>query len=152
MCNKLNELGHRNCIIHMDGASYHVRNTERAPSKSADKPTMVAWLKKQIQLEREMEDNGCTENDNNSKEEVEPDFENMSKAQLFELIQQRTEGKEAKYNTNEIASERGHTILKTPPYHSELQPIEGVKEPSGRAKHGKRSDTHGSPQAKQGFL
>jgi len=122
MCNKLNELGHRNCIIHMDGASYHVRNTERAPSKSANKPTMVAWLKQQLQMEREMEDNNCDDRE----EEADPDFENMSKAQLFELIEQRTEGKEVQFNTYQIASDRGHTILKTPPYHCELQPIEKV--------------------------
>jgi len=50
----------------------------------------------------------------------------MTWPQLYELIKQRTEGKEVKYNTYEIARERGHTILKTPPYHCELQPIEKI--------------------------
>lgn len=30
------------------------------------------------------------------------------------------------YATNEIARQLGHTVLKTPPYHCELQSIEGV--------------------------
>jgi len=53
LCDKLNELGRRNCIIHMDGASYHVRSNDRAPTKSATKEAMIAWLKAQIQRKEE---------------------------------------------------------------------------------------------------
>lgn len=46
----------------------------------------------------------------------------MVKAELFELCKQHASKPE--YALDKIAADKGHSILRTPPYHPELQPIE----------------------------
>ncbi|KAI8353524.1 DDE superfamily endonuclease-domain-containing protein [Mortierella sp. GBAus27b] len=150
LCNTLNELGHKNCIIHMDGAPFHFTSSDRVPSKRATNEAMIAWLKSQIHIPLPMETIEQSVNDygDSSKDTYDDDDDNndsntndgkglqtdktslslqkQTKAQLFARIQQITAGKEANFTTGDIAKERGHTILKTPPYHCDLQPIEKV--------------------------
>ena len=88
--------------IHMDGARYHKRRVEQVPTSSARKSVLADWLmKKNI-----------------------PIPERANKAELYELVKYNKS--EVPFACIEIARKYGHTLLYMPPYHCELQPIEGV--------------------------
>jgi transposase len=88
--------------IHMDGACYHKRRIEQVPTSNSKKDVLMAWL---------------------SSADINVP-ENSSKAELYELV------KKNKHNIPfaciEIAKKYNHNLFYTPPYHCELQPIEGV--------------------------
>lgn len=90
-----------NSLIIMDNASYHnTLSVHSAPIPSSSKERITSWLAK----------NGI------------PVTKDCLKAELIEIL-----GKFSAapiYELDEMAQGQGHVILRTPPYHPELQPIE----------------------------
>lgn len=85
----------------MDNASYHSRRLARLPTCAWRKAEIVDWLEsKNI--------------DHNP---------NMIKRQLLEIARLHKSAYN-KYVVDEMARERGITVLRLPPYHCELNPIE----------------------------
>ena len=90
-----------NSIIVIDNAPYHSMQAERAPTTATRKATMIEWLEsKHI-----------------------PYTPDMLKAELYEIIK-RHKPREKKYVIDQIAREHGHEIVRLPPYHCDLNPIE----------------------------
>ena len=88
-------------IVILDNARYHnVLDSDVTPNKSSKKDQLAAWLTR----------NGY------------PWREDMLKAELFELCDRLAPTPE--YKLDQIAAKHGVSILRTPPYHPELQPIE----------------------------
>jgi len=88
-------------LIIMDNASYHnVLSEHSDPTGTCKKDKISAWLK----------NNGV------------PIREDCLKAELVEILDKMVTA--PTYAIDEIAIEQGHEILRTPPYHPELQPIE----------------------------
>jgi transposase len=91
----------KNSIIHMDNAKYHnVLAEETFPLRSHTLMNMRYWL-----LNNKI-----------------PYSDDMLKAELFQLCKKNSPRPE--FALDKIALKNGHTILRTPPYHPELQPIE----------------------------
>ena len=89
-----------NSLIIMDNATYHTVLVNSTPTSNSSKEELRTWL---------------SENDHTWTED-------MLKAELFALCKQFAPAPECKID--KIADSQGHTILRTPPYHPELQPIE----------------------------
>lgn len=90
-----------NSLIIMDNAAYHnVLTEETFPKPSHSMRRLQEWL----------EHNDI------------PWREDMLKAELYELCSKLAPKPE--FSIDRIAAEKGHTLLRTPPYHPELQPIE----------------------------
>jgi len=88
-------------LIIMDNAAYHnVLSPVSAPTPSCKKEKIRSWLEW-----------------NNF-----PVKDDCLKAELVEILTKV--GPQPTYILDEIASEQGHEVLRTPPYHPELQPIE----------------------------
>jgi len=88
-------------LIIMDNASYHnVLSEHSAPTAACKKDRISSWLRKQ----------GV------------PVSDDCLKAELVELLEKLAPA--PVYAVDELAAEHGHEILRTPPYHPELQPIE----------------------------
>ena len=88
-------------LIIMDNAAYHnVLSPVSAPTPSCKKERIRSWLEK-----------------NNF-----PVKEDCLKAELVDILTKV--GPQPTYILDEIANKEGHEILRTPPYHPELQPIE----------------------------
>jgi len=91
----------KNSIIILDNAGYHnVLATDCFPGKSANKEQLRAWLSQ----------NGF------------PWREDMLKSELIDLCNRIAPLPE--FRLDKIAAEHSISILRTPPYHPELQPIE----------------------------
>jgi DDE superfamily endonuclease len=90
-----------NSLIVLDNASYHNVLTEEAfPKKSHSIQRLQDWL-----------------THNNI-----PWHADMLKSELYQLCCKFAP--EPEFVLDRMASEKGHSILRTPPYHPELQPIE----------------------------
>lgn len=90
-----------NCVIVIDNAPYHSRKSEKIPNRSWKKQKIIDWL--------------ITKN---------IDFEDdMLKAELLQLVN-RNKNKYDKYAVDEMAKDQNKTVLRLPPYHCELNPIE----------------------------
>lgn len=90
-----------NSLIVMDNAAYHMTLSEHsAPTESCSKSKMKRWL----ELNKIFCDPNCL------------------KAELVEII--KKVAPEPTYMIDEIAEKYGHEVVRTPPYHPELQPIE----------------------------
>ena len=90
-----------NSLIIMDNAPYHNILAEKAfPKPGHSVKRLREWL---------------------SNNEI-PWTKDMLKSELFELCSRLASKPE--FMIDKIAHENGHTILRTPPYHPELQPIE----------------------------
>lgn len=90
-----------NCIIVLDNASYHSRKLEKIPTTASRKGDIAKWLQeKNIEFD-----------------------EKMLKIQLLHLVKQHKKQYE-KYVIDEMAKEQNKLILRLPPYHCELNPIE----------------------------
>jgi transposase len=87
-------------IVVCDNAKYHNVLESAFPTQSGKKDELRHWL------------------DRNSY----PWREDMLKSELFELCKRLAPTPE--FRLDKMASKRGVTILRTPPYHPELQPIE----------------------------
>jgi transposase len=90
-----------NSVIIMDNAPYHSRKKEKIPNSSSRKQDIRKWLDEKAV---------CYEN-------------SMIKLELLDLVRQHKSVHD-KYIVDEIASNKGLTILRLPPYHCELNPIE----------------------------
>jgi transposase len=88
-------------VIVMDNASYHSRKCEKSPTSSWKKADVIRWL-----LEKEIKFEG-----------------NMVKKELLAIAQEHKD-RFVKYVIDEMAKERNVTVLRLPPYHCELNPIE----------------------------
>ncbi len=90
-----------NSLIIMDNAPYHnILSPHSAPTSSCKKERIKMWL----------EDYGYPLKDDCLKVEMIDILKNIAPKPTYEV--------------DEIASNQGHEILRTPPYHPELQPIE----------------------------
>lgn len=90
-----------NCVIVMDSAPYHCRETETLPNSSWKKAKIKEWLfKKGAQL-----------------------TDDMMKAELLELVQTFSSN-DKKYVIDRIAREAGHRIVRIPPHHYQYNPLE----------------------------
>jgi transposase len=88
-------------LIIMDNAAYHnVLSPVSAPTPSCKKEKIQSWLER-----------------NNV-----PVKDDCLKAELIEILTKI--GSQPTYVLDEIARKQGHEVLRTPPYHPELQPIE----------------------------
>ena len=91
----------KNSIIIMDNASYHNRLSEFSP------PTFLSAKSKIIEW---LDNNEITYK------------KDLLKAELVEILNKKAPS--PIFEIDEIAEKYGHKILRTPPYHPELQPIE----------------------------
>ncbi len=91
----------KHALIVMDNAPYHnVLSRHSAPTATCKKDEIRSWLRKnRIPLR-----------------------DDCLKAELVEVLEKVAPV--PTYALDELASEQGHEILRTPPYHPELQPIE----------------------------
>lgn len=88
-------------LIILDNASYHNVLTGRSvPAKASTKESLQAWL---------------------AHNRI-PWREDMLRSELYDLCERLAP--EPEFRLDQIAAKHGHTILRTPPYHPELQPIE----------------------------
>ncbi|XP_072940847.1 uncharacterized protein [Epargyreus clarus] len=88
-------------VVVVDNASYHNKKEDHCPASNGLKSDMQAWLReKGISFSPE-----------------------MLKPQLYKLILLNKE-KNIKFNMDHMLEEYGHTVLRLPPYHSDLNPIE----------------------------
>jgi len=88
--------------IHMDGASYHKRRVETIPSSNAKKQELIDWL---------------------NAHEISFSSD-LRRPELLELVKINKE--KVPFSCINIAEQYEHEVSFTPPYHCELQPIEGV--------------------------
>ncbi|KAJ3646178.1 hypothetical protein Zmor_006343 [Zophobas morio] len=92
-----------NCVFVLDNASYHTVKIEKEPTSVTKKLDMQQWLR--------------------SKDiEYDP---GMTKPELYTLIKEN-KNKNPKFRVDQILEEHGHTVLRLPPYHPELNPIEKI--------------------------
>ncbi|KAH6920073.1 hypothetical protein HPB50_028940 [Hyalomma asiaticum] len=90
-------------VIVMDNASYHSAQVEKVPSSSSRKADIQCWLKsKSI-----------------------PFSDDYLKSELLQLVKQINHMFLA-YQIDTLASAAGHEVVRLPPYHCELNPIELV--------------------------
>ncbi|KAL4101079.1 hypothetical protein QTP88_021099 [Uroleucon formosanum] len=90
-----------NSIIVMDNAPYHSVRTEKIPTSSSKKDEILLWLKsKGVVIDRP-----------------------MFKPQLLSKVRE-IKSKYTSYVVDNLAKDAGHTVLRLPPYHCELNPIE----------------------------
>lgn len=90
-------------VIVMDNASYHSAQVEKVPSSSSRKADIQCWLKsKSI-----------------------PFSDDQLKSELLQLVKQNKHMFLA-YQIDTLASAAGHEVVRLPPYHCELNPIELV--------------------------
>ena len=91
-------------VIVMDNASYHSRldPDKSAPTSKAKKATMIEWLER----------NGI------------PFDKKMLKPEIYKLVVQHKPPKE--YVVDNLLKSKGHQVLRLPPYHCDLNPIENI--------------------------
>ncbi|GBM63347.1 hypothetical protein AVEN_51369-1 [Araneus ventricosus] len=90
-----------NSIIVMDNASYHSVKEEKLPTQSWRKKDIQEWL-------------------TNKNIPWGSDLLKLELLQIVSTVKHKFDG----YRIDKIASERGHKVLRLPPYHCELNPIE----------------------------
>lgn len=90
-----------NSVVVIDNAPYHNTQTNHAPTSNSKKNEMIEWLTfKNIAFDS-----------------------SMLKPQLYQLIK-RYKSQYITYKFDEILRHNGHTVLRLPPYHPDLNPIE----------------------------
>jgi len=90
------------CRIHLDGAAYHKRRLNPAPTGAYKKLEIQQWLSaKGIVF-----------------------TPTQTKHQLMEIV--RSNKETPLFATHKIATDHDHELIFTPPYHPELQPIEKI--------------------------
>ncbi|KAI8887163.1 hypothetical protein K501DRAFT_330756 [Backusella circina FSU 941] len=97
-----------NCIIHMNGASYHKRRFDARPAKSKNKGILTTWLA----------------NHGVPLQDIPTSGKSPKKAELVEAVEKVEV--DTQFNTVKITNKYGHKVMFTPPYHPEFQPIEKV--------------------------
>lgn len=91
-----------NGLVVMDNAPYHSVQINKAPTQATRKNDILTWLHSQ---------------------QV-PATSEMRKAELLQLVKLQQHKKT--YYVDELLKEHGHTVVRLPPYHCELNPIEQV--------------------------
>lgn len=92
-----------NSVVILDNASYHNKQCNRAPTMSSRKDEMVTWLRaNNIQFPAA-----------------------YLKPELYELIKQHKKPL-VLYSIDGLIRHAGHDVLRLPPYHPDLNPIEMV--------------------------
>ncbi|KAH9639663.1 hypothetical protein HF086_017657 [Spodoptera exigua] len=94
--------GGENGLVVIDNAPYHSTQSEKPPVSSSLKGEMQSWLR---------------------KNKI-PFQENMTKPELYHLIVVNKPPK--LYIVDELLREHGHEVLRLPPYHCDLNPIEYI--------------------------
>ena len=90
-----------NSVIVMDNASYHSRRSESYPLSTWKKEELLRWLtEKRVKIP-----------------------EMPLRSELWSLAKEQRR-RYQDYICDTLAEEAGHTVLRLPPYHSELNPIE----------------------------
>ena len=91
-------------VIVMDNASYHSVQaaTSKPPTSATKKADMQQWLR----------DQGVRCDDR------------MTRARLYELIKLKKAGQRPVYQVDTYLQQHGHQVLRLPPYHMELNPLE----------------------------
>ncbi|VEN35550.1 unnamed protein product [Callosobruchus maculatus] len=90
-----------NPVIVLDNAPYYSRKLEKIPTTASKKADIQDWLRsKNISFE-----------------------ESMLKVQLLKIVKEH-KAKFEKYIIDEMAASQNKTVLRLPPYHCELNPIE----------------------------
>ncbi|CAG4982209.1 unnamed protein product [Colias eurytheme] len=93
----------KNSVIIMDNASYHNVVSEKCPNSNSNKSIMQEWLtEKNIPFE-----------------------ESMKKIELYDIIL-KNKDRFQRFAIDELVRSKGHEILRLPPYHPELNPIEKI--------------------------
>lgn len=87
----------------MDNASYHNTLNLKIPTSSSRKSVILDRL----------------------REKKLPHSEKMSKVLLYQIVKEKKD-KYSEYKIDRIFSELGHTVLRLPPYHPDLNPIEKI--------------------------
>lgn len=91
-----------NSVIVLDNASYHNKESDKKPTLSSRKDNIKEWL---------------TRNNVFFTEE-------MTKAEL--LMHAKSVGIKKIYTIDNTITSAGHTVIRLPPYHPDLNPIELV--------------------------
>lgn len=90
-----------NCVVVLDNAPYHFRKLEKIPTTASRKTAIQDWLRsKSIQFE-----------------------ETLLKVELLAIVNEHRK-KYDKYVIDEMAKAQNKIVLRLPPYHCELNPIE----------------------------
>ncbi|XP_050310857.1 uncharacterized protein LOC126746591 [Anthonomus grandis grandis] len=89
----------KDCVIVLDNASYHTRKLEKIPTSATKKSDIQAWLDSKA-------------------------ISYMVKAELLDLV--KANRGQDKFVVDELAKSTGRIVLRLPPYHCELNPIELV--------------------------
>lgn len=92
-----------NSVVIVDNASYHNVQVEKVPNMSSRKGDMLSWLQ---------------------HHNIAADSK-LYKAELYSLIKLH-KADNIKYRIDEIITKAGHTVLRLPPYHPDLNPIEMI--------------------------
>ncbi|KAK4288468.1 hypothetical protein Pmani_038503 [Petrolisthes manimaculis] len=87
-------------LIIMDNVSYHCKVVNKAPIQSSRKQEILKWL-----VENDLPHNPL-----------------HTKAELLHIVKKNKEKEE--YAVDEMAEKHGHEVLRLPPYHCQLNPIE----------------------------
>lgn len=92
-----------NAVIVMDNASFQSRKVEKNSTVNSKKQEIIDWLnEKRIEFE-----------------------ENLLKRELLAIVKEHRKLHEA-YVIDEIAKTKNKTVLRLPPYHCALNPIESI--------------------------
>lgn len=91
----------QNAVIVMDNASYHSRKVEKIPTLNTKKEDIIGWLKGKNIIHEE----------------------NLLKRELLDIVKIHRKQFDA-YVIDEFAKTKNMTVLRLPPYHCELNPIE----------------------------
>ncbi|CAH2236691.1 uncharacterized protein LOC120627500 [Pararge aegeria] len=89
-----------NCVIVMDNEPYHTIQINKVPNMSSSKTDMIEWLYNK----------GL------------PFSPNVSKTVLYKLIKENKP--EPLYKADELLKAHGHIVLRLPPHHADLNPLE----------------------------
>ncbi|XP_047522690.1 uncharacterized protein LOC125061341 [Pieris napi] len=90
-----------NAVVVVDNASYHNKEDENAPTSNTKKAEMQSWLaEKGIAFTSD-----------------------MLKSELYDIIKKHKESHKI-YSIDKILQEHNHRVLRLPPYHPDLNPIE----------------------------
>lgn len=89
-----------NSLIIMDNASYHSKILNKMPVTSDRKHEIIEWMQM-------------------NKITCDPSFTKMELLQICKRYKHKE-----KYETDELANHQGHQVLRLPPYHCMLNPIE----------------------------
>lgn len=92
-----------NSVIVVDNASYHNVQTNRPPTTNSKKCDMLSWLE--------------TRNVRHRAE--------MTKVELYDIIKMHKPQYES-FAIDGLLAEHGHTVVRLPPYHPDLNPIEQI--------------------------